>query len=174
MNFGYTRICLICSLTTLSPARCNIPPRSPLSGSRNHHLDQARARSAWPSLQIAATQTPACLNSVHPSHSGALIWVSSTLLLFFSEPEIWHPNYLRKKALKLACISQQKYMSRENGQSHCRISLLSFCNQTTLWRQALHFNNYLMTHLHVSMCCQKHAVIFLCATELLQSSTYHS
>lgn len=150
MNLGYTKISLFCPLTILSPALCNIAPRSSLSGSRKHHTDQARAR---PSLQADATQTPACLNSTRASHSGALMWVSSTLLLFFSEPEIWCPNYLWKRAIKLACISQQKHMPEENGQIHCRISLLSFRNQTMLWKQALRSNNYLMIRLHVSTCC---------------------
>lgn len=43
----------------------------------------------------------------------ALVYVSSILLLFFSEPEIQHSNYLWKRALKPACISQQKHMSEK-------------------------------------------------------------
>lgn len=123
-----------------------------------HHCEEresiAQTWSALSSLQAAAIQTPVCLNSAHPSHSGALIWVFSTLTLcFLVKPEIQHPDYLSKRALKLACIRQQKYMLRGNGQIHCHISLLSLCNQTVSWREDLHFNHYLMTHLHVSTCC---------------------
>lgn len=107
-------------------------------------------------------QTPACLNSAHPFYSGTHIWVFSTLMLcFLVNPKIWHPRYLSKRALKLACIRKQKLMSRGNGEIHCHTTLLSLCNQTVSWREDLHSNHYLMTHFHVSTYCWKNAVIFL-------------
>lgn len=107
-------------------------------------------------------QTPACLNSAHPSYSGTHIWVASTLMLcFLVNPETWHHSYLSKRALKLACIRQQKLMSRENGEIHCHTALLSLCNQTVSWREDLHSNHYLMTHFYVSTYCWKNTVIFL-------------
>lgn len=150
MNLGYKKICSFCPLTILSAACCSIPPRSPT----------VKKQKASPGSggQLPRRPQPAWILSILPSQ--VFIWVSSTPLLFFCEPKIWHCNYLWKRALKLACMSQQKHMSGENGQMHCSISLLSFHNQTTLKRQDLHFSNYLMTHLHVSMHCRKHAVIF--------------
>lgn len=62
-------------------------------------------------------------------------------------------------------------MPRGNGQIHCHVSLLSLCNQTvggTICTSII----YLMIHFHVSTCCWQYAVILLCSTEALQSSTY--
>lgn len=45
-------------------------------------------------------QIPACLNFAHPSHSGTLFWVFSTLkLCFLVNTEIRHPNYLSKRPI---------------------------------------------------------------------------
>lgn len=73
---------LFCSLTILSPTRCNIPPRSPLSQSRKHHLNQARARSAWPSLHVLPHRSlPAWILSVLPT-AGTCLGLFYTTVVF--------------------------------------------------------------------------------------------
>lgn len=81
-------------------------------------------RSAQSSLQAAAMPE---FCSFFPQQDTHLVF-STLMLCFLVNPEIWHRNYLSKKALKLACIRQQKHMSRVNGQIRCPISLLFLCN----------------------------------------------
>lgn len=147
MNLRHAKVCLFCPLTTLSPAHCNIRPTIVRKQKSSLWIRWQSGVHGPACKQLPQTQQPAWIQSLLPT-AGHSILVSSILLLVFSEPETWHPNYLWKRALKLACINQQKCVG-EDGQCHCCRSLLFFCNQTTWWRQALHFN-YLTTHLHVS------------------------